>query len=662
MLGSRLAAATKEALKLENIEEFYWSDSTTAIAWIQGNDEWGTFVGNRVKEIRSQTGQDVWRHVPGILNPADLPSRGCSPTKLLQLKWWEGPSWLKEDPHHWPQCKEEVDWSTVNEERRKTTVKVMTVVSRPDPWYGSYSSYQKTISVIAWTRRFINNARASAKKGRNSSSPRFLKPISDVPPLEVEDYEEAEVELLKSVQEEAFEKDVNVIKGLQVVKDLKGLYRVETKITMGAEPYDFRYPIIMPSHHPVVDMIILEDHKLNSHAGIQALQSRLRERFWIISSRKTIRRVLGSCVRCKRYDVKKIEASPAPLPLDRIRNCKVFEVAGVDLAGPFYVREKEDVQKVWLVLYTCAVYRAVHLELVKSLSTDAFLLSFRRIIARRGRPSIVYSDNGTNFVGVVGAMNELDWNSINKFCALQRIKWRFNPPTASWWGGWWERLIGMTKKLLLRTLGRASLSYDELLTVTCDVEAVINSRPLTYVSENNEDLIPLSPSMFLQEIQEVGVPDLDELDAKGFEKRFRYRQQLRNELRGRFRQEYLGQLVQKVKENQKTAKLSPGDVVLIGADNKKRYDWPMGKIVELLPGRDGKIRLARVKVKGNQILRPVQRLYPLEVGQSKLPDEDVAITKSKEKEPEEPFKPKESTVQVEVRTRRGRLVKKPDRF
>ena len=159
------------------------------------------------------------------------------------------------------------------------------------------------------------------------------------------------------------------------------------------------------------------------------------------------------------------------------------------------------------------------------------------------------------------------------------------------------------------------------------------------------------------EIGETGAPDLDVVDSIGFQRRFRYRQKLREELRSRFRKEYLSQLVQRMKETGPATEMKLGDVVLIGADNKKRLGWPMGRIIELIPGKDGKIRVAKLKTGNGALVRPVQRLFPLEVGQQIVPGELV-----KKKEVPVPFEPSEKTVEKEVRTRDGRLVKKPSRF
>lgn len=172
-------------------------------------------------------------------------------------------------------------------------------------------------------------------------------------------------------------------------------------------------------------------------------------------------------------------------------------------------------------------------------------MALRRHIARRGRPSVIYSDNGTNFVGMNNTFKHIDFKELATIVATKQIEWRFNPPTAAWWGGFWERLNGILKRLLRRTLKRSCLNYEEMLTVLVDSEAIINSRPITFMSENDEHIVPLTPAMFLQEIKEIGVLDLDHIESKRLEKRFAYRQRIKDDLRRRFRSEYLGALIQK---------------------------------------------------------------------------------------------------------------------
>ena len=283
-----------------------------------------------------------------------------------------------------------------------------------------------------------------------------------------------------------------------------------------------------------------------------------------------------------------MKADPTPLPVHRVKDAAVFEVIGVDFAGPVFLRAQ---QKGWICLFTCAVYRAVHLELVTSMSTKTFLDSFRRFIGRRGRPSIVYSDNGTNFVGADNAFESLNWDTISKYSSAKRIDWRFNPPSAEWWGGWWERLIGMLKVILRKVLGKACLTYEEMCTILCDCELTLNSRPLTYVSEEPSDLMALTPAMFLHTTKETETPDIDVLNQIDLNASFKRKQELIEHLRIRFRNEYLSQLISKgsVRESRK---VKEGDVVLVGEDNRKRIDWPLARIEKLILGRDwSKIQL-----------------------------------------------------------------------
>ncbi|GBM03007.1 hypothetical protein AVEN_14521-1 [Araneus ventricosus] len=253
---------------------------------------------------------------------------------------------------------------------------------------------------------------------------------------------------------------------------------------------NFRYPIVLASDHIVVQKMIMHKHKTLSQCGVQTLMFILREEFWILKSRRTIRKAIKTCTVCRRFEAKHPEVQAAPLPEDRLRDSATFETTGIDLAGPLYLR---DGSKSWVVLYTCAVYRAVHLELVTSLTTDKFLLSLRRFISRRGRPSIIYTDKGSNFKGSNQALNKVDWNKINDDTSVSRIQWKFIPPSSPWWGGFWERLIGLLKTILRKVLGKASLrkswSLVKIRTKQGDLLRPIQRLyPLEVSSPNDGDL------------------------------------------------------------------------------------------------------------------------------------------------------------------------------
>ncbi|XP_021966107.1 uncharacterized protein LOC110861310 [Folsomia candida] len=570
-------------------------ESLTALAWIRRDDIWGKFVGNRVREILTLSKEEEWRHIPGTLNPADLPSRGCSPAQLRDSRWWEGPHWLKLDEESWP-----IEKFTTNEEEvmseklKSVTVNLLTSCADV-PWYcKKFSSFNKIVNLVAWILRFVEKTR----KRSNSNGP-----------LTVAELEHSEKKLLSLVQSESFKRGEKTIANLRVVWDTDdGIARVQTKLLMRTDMVNFKTPILLPEKHPLVRLLIRYIHLESGHGGTQYVMGRLREKYWIIRGRKAVRQVITGCVRCRRFSAQHVKTPEAPLPEDRVRTSVAFEVVGVDLAGPLFLKGGT---KIWTVLFTCAVYRCVHLELVKSLSTEAFLMAFHRFIDRRGTPAVVSSDNGRNFVGAVNLFSSINWDEIEEKSREKRIVWKFNPPTAAWWGGWWEKLIGLMKGLLKRMLGQARVNHEELMTCIIQVENVLNNRPLTVVTEDPQDLKALTPSMFLLENKNGVSPEMEQVSMEGLNKRLKFLRKIREELRSRFRKEYLALLVQPGSE--KTSDLKIGDVVLVGSDGVKRQDWPMAKVVDLIPGRDGYSRTARVKTSYGELLRPVQRLYPMEI-------------------------------------------------
>lgn len=662
LLGVRLMTSIMENFPLKKVTTSYWTDSMNALYWIKNQECWAVFVMNRVNEIRSLSCTDDWNHVPGFLNPADLPSRGCNANVLAKSHWWEGPQFLKLPLEEWPVQRKAPDMEIVNSEKKKLVISSLSV-QKTEKFYEKYSSYWKILRITAWMIRFVSNMKD-----------RFSKTLGE---LTAKEMKYAEVILLKLIQREEFPKGINEerLRKLHPLMDKEGLIRVKTLVFRSKDSEDFRLPVVLPGNHYIVQKLIEWKHKMLSHAGVQIVMNNLREKYWILRCRKSIRQVTLRCSKCGRYTVKSIQPESPPLPEDRIRDAAPFEIIGVDLAGPLYLKDK---QKCWIVLYTCAVYRAIHMELLTSLSTEAFLQTFRRFVARRGRPSIIYSDHGTNFGGASTMFSDPKLAKLKEKILVQDITWKFIPPASPWWGGWWERLIGCVKQILRKVLGQASLNFEELYTILCDAEGLINSRPLTTLSEDTEDLVPLTPSMFLQGIKETGLPDLDHLEKVNLRKRLRYLQKLKRDLRSRFRIEYLGQL-KNSKGSAKSGKIiAVGDIVLVGHDNQKRLYWPLARVIEIYPGRDGQVRVAKVKTMSGFLIRPVQRLYPLEISsvddcsviQNKFHEKTVKPIDTRQQVPDqslETFSAKKYDAKTDRYekprvSKRGRVIKTPVRL
>ncbi|XP_054281941.1 uncharacterized protein LOC128999516 [Macrosteles quadrilineatus] len=166
----------------------------------------------------------------------------------------------------------------------------------------------------------------------------------------------AEDKVILCIQKNSFGEKSKFQKNLPVFYDDKGLLRVKIRLVLNDDSEDFKLPILLPSSHPIVTRLIMELHVANQHAGLKSMLIIVRERFWILKGIKTIRNVLSHCAKCKRFKSKAGEAPVAPLPLERITECNAFQSRGIDMAGPLYLRNGE---RAWVVLFTCAVYRAV---------------------------------------------------------------------------------------------------------------------------------------------------------------------------------------------------------------------------------------------------------------------------------------------------------------
>lgn len=312
----------------------------------------------------------------------------------------------------------------------------------------------------------------------------------------------------------------------------------------------------------------------------------------------------------------------ANLPEARFDARRPFSTVGLDYLGPFTVKKFRKTEKRYVLLITCLATRAVHLEVAASMDTDCFIMALRRFIARRGRPHTVYSDNGTNLVGGERELREAikQWNQSKITDALSQrdIRWVFLPPAAPHMGGSWERLVSSVKRALRVVLGHQCVSEDVLVTALAEVEFMLNGRPLTYISSDPQDLEPLTPNSFLLGATEgkEGLPPgvFSEGDMLG-RRRWRQTQILADHLWKRWRQEYLPFLAARQKWRTENRNLQVDDLVILAEDNTPRGYWPLGRVTQVFPSSDGRVRSAEVKTKSGTYVRPVTKLCHLESSQ-----------------------------------------------
>ena len=628
LLGVRLLNYVKRSSPyLRDIKTYFWCDSEVALCWIRKPAEtWKTFIQNRVSEIHSGSDPGSWRFCPGVDNPADIPSRGAFPNQLKSsVLWREGPDWLKNESS-WPENKRKDVNDALGEKRPQRNIVVKAnICILPKKRIGDYG---KLIRLTAWIVKFIDwlGVKARNKRGVNGLEvPSALLTNSEM--------SRARHYWWRVVQVEQFEPELSSLgEGKSVSSDssirsldpqLDGdLIKVKGRLQFSSLSENEKHPIIVRGNHWVVRAFILKCHEVVMHAGVNETLMEIRKSVWVVHGRREVQKLVRSCVTCMKLLKKPVEQVEAPLPPTRVNRADPFNVVGVDFFGPLYVNPKRHEDKVYGLIFTCAIVRAVHLELTASLRTEDFIMAFERFIGRRGKPSIVYSDNAKTFKCASKEIRE-SWDfsqeKVNNYFLSKNITWKFIVDRAPWWGGMWERLIRSVKTLLKKNFGKAYLSFDELRTVLVQIEAIINSRPITFVSVESSEPDPLTPNDMLLGGTASVVPALGvdtDLGAckSDLIRRVKYKKLMVKQFWKRWNHEYLNEL-RKTNEIIRVQKAFPkvGQVVLIVEDNVPRPLSKLGLIVELHSGIDGIVRAVTLRTKGGLIKRPVQRLVMLEI-------------------------------------------------
>lgn len=308
----------------------------------------------------------------------------------------------------------------------------------------------------------------------------------------------------------------------------------------------------------------------------------------------------------------------ADLPRSRVSECRPFSRVGIDFAGPIRIKEnrlrKSREYKSYVAVFVCFVVRAIHLEVVTDLSTSAFLAALDRFVARRGLPSDIYSDCGTNFVGAAKHLRELINANRDLISASVHCTWHFNPPSAPHFGGLWEAAVRSTKSLMTKVMGEHLFTIEEFMTITCRIESILNSRPLTPSSSDPSDLECLTPGHFLIGQPLLAIPESDTgavLKRVPLVNRWKMLNQCCQAFWKRWRNEYLNTLQSRGRWVTDQSSLSVNDMVVVKESNTPPLSWSLGKVIDVMPGRDGVVRVVRVRTKQGIRVRPVVKLVKL---------------------------------------------------
>ncbi|XP_030600875.1 uncharacterized protein LOC115790965 [Archocentrus centrarchus] len=473
---------------------------------------------------------------------------------------------------------------------------------------------------------------------------RYVKEVKDhkrsCDIVTLQERKEAEVTIIRMVQEAAFAQEIKTLQHHEVMQtndrvnklhklcpflDDHGILRVGGRLMHAALHPDVKHPVILPRNSHVTALLVKHYHVKTYHQGRGITMNELRANgFWILGCSKIVSSCIYKCVKCRRFRRPTEQQKMADLPEDRMETAPPFTYCGMDCFGPFFVKEGRKELKRYGLLITCMCSRAVHLEMLDDLSTDSLINSLRAFIAIRGTVRQIRCDQGTNFVGTrnefVEAFKEMDQAKLGKL----DCEFLMNIPASSHMGGVWERQIRTIRSVLTSILEQSGKQLDSssLRTFLYEVMAVINSRPLTtnqLCDPSNPE--PLTPNHILTMKSTIISPPPGRFVKEDLylRKRWRRVQLLTNTFWTRWKREYLLNLQSRQKWTKERRNAKVDDVVLLKDEITPRNQWKLARIIEVYPGKDGRVRKVKLLIsdptldkEGKRTSKPVHLERPIQ--------------------------------------------------
>ena len=525
-MAAELLAITSKTLSIPTEDLHGWCDSTVALAWLRRDpSRYKTFVANRAAAAARNLPQTAWFYVPTNSNPADCASRGITATELRDhTLWWEGPPWLHQDPVDTPNQpgKEEIEIHQDTEAR--STAIFAIAVEKDTAWQCTFKSYTKLLHTTAYMLRFFNNLKAAISKNQ----------LVKEQVLSLQEVESAETLLFRNAQARCFEEEIrrvsaanpqamkknSVLRLVHPYLGEEGLLKIGGRLEKAKMTTLQKHPIILSSKDAVTKILFQHFHQKLDHCGATLLLAHLGQTLYVPGAKKLAREICQGCLFCKRRAPKTYQQKMGQLPSPKITLSLCFVNTGLDYAGPFWIKTGHPRRPIrikgYLAVFVCLATKAIHLEIVSSKSTSAFLATLKRFIARRNLPAHIYSDNGSNFIGARNELKELfdflslesTQISVKEELLARKITWHFIPDRAPHFGGIWESSVKAAKHCLKKAVGTTMLSFEELNTVFCQVESCLNSRPYNAIdSLDPAGEMPLTSGHFLTGRPMIAYPD-----------------------------------------------------------------------------------------------------------------------------------------------------------
>jgi len=651
--------------QLEFHKIVFWSDSQTVLGYLKNpNKRLPIFEANRVKKILSSSSAKQWRWIDTAQNPADYYSRGVSPIKLsTKDAWLQGPSFLLNEEEHWPTLSEKLIFCSAesNDLPIEGNANAISVASEAlcvegdnaqsfentpqSPFMNRllchYSTLSRLLRAVSLWRRVILMLRNRVYRRLS-----YCEVVVAQGPISASEYTQSLSVVIHLAQGQAFPgalealelgncHDIDAGKHGALVKKVltpirkycpflhDGVMRIGGRLQKSDFSFDRKHPIVLPKRHPVTCLIVLDAHVQCGHFGANYVLNELLSKYHVVGGKATVKQCVKKlCIECRNRNARPCTQQMAPLPTGRVavRHCP-FEHCGMDYLCGLKVKQGRSELKRYGCIFTCLSTRSTHLEVVHDLSTEAFLMAFRRFLALTGSATkVLYSDNGTNFRGaeieMKRGLERLDKHRIVGDMAKRGVEFRFNPPRASHQGGIFESIIKLVRKTLVALMDDKklrTLTDDGLETLFREVQMILNKRPLTKTTNDPEDTRALSPQSILTgSLDPIYPPDVF-LRSDGLRSSFRLTQAYAEEFWKRFITEYVPMLNKREKWLAPQRNLQVGDLVLLYEEPGVRYRFAKALITAVQPDKFGQVRRVTVRSPdGNLHDREVAKICLLE--------------------------------------------------
>ncbi|GFW49834.1 integrase catalytic domain-containing protein [Trichonephila clavipes] len=371
--------------------------------------------------------------------------------------------------------------------------------------------------------------------------------------------------------------------------DGEGIVRVGGRLENASVPYLHKHPAILPKGSKLSKLYFNSLHTRLFHVGPQGLLHAVRQKFWPLSGRSIARKTVHQCVTCFKSRLILSSQIMGNLPSERVNISSPFTIAGLDLCGPFLVKyknqRKRTLNKVYICVCICFSTKAIHLELLSDLTSDALIATLKRFTSRRA-----------------------------KYFVSENIDWKFIPPKSPHFGGLWEAGVKSVKHHLKRAIGNLHFTFEEFETFLIQVEGILNSRPLTPLSSDADNFDVLTPGHFLigRPITSIPEPNLIDVNENRLSRREKITKVVQRTWK-KWKSDYLNTLQARSKWITEKNDLMIGQMVLIKEDFLPINTWPLGRILEVYHGSDGKVRVVKVKTQSGEFKRAISKIAVLPI-------------------------------------------------